>query len=326
VQLSAIPGEGWVFSSWTGDASGSQDLIVVSMDNDKHINANFDNITHQLSIQVSGQGNVFEEANQGGQGTYPFGTNVLLTAVPADGWVFAGWSGSVVSKHNPVEVEMSQNKTVTVNFVQVPSQKRILPLGDSITNGDPYAYRYTLYNLLKEDGFNFYYVGTRNTNPAGYPGTWDTRHEGHNGASSVGINSGLDSWLSVYTPDIALIHLGTNDVSYSISMPNNFEMSMNSMESIIEKLRADNPVVRIFIAKIIPMNSGLDQEFHERVNRWNNWIQDLSNRKSTSISPIFVVDMNSNFGDSDLNDEIHPNETGAQKMAQRWFNSIKENL
>jgi len=214
VQLTATPDNGWVFSNWAGDASGSQDVIFVSMDGDKNIEANFENITHRLSIQVSGQGSVSEQAILGGNGVYPFGTNVQLTAVPKQGWVFAGWSGATSSKFNPVNVEMNQDKTVTVNFIPVPPQKRILPLGDSITNGAPYSYRFSLFNLLKGNGFNFYFVGTKNTNPAGYPGTWDTKHEGHNGASSKGINADLSSWLSVYTPDIALIHLGTNDVGY----------------------------------------------------------------------------------------------------------------
>lgn len=325
VQLTATPADGWVFSSWSGDASGSQDVVIVSMDGDKEVHANFENITRHLSVQVNGQGSVNEQANQGGEGAYPFGTNVRLTAVPAKGWVFAGWSGAVTSKFNQVQVEMSQNKTVTVDFVPVPSKKRILPLGDSITNGAPNAYRYTLFNMLKGAGFDFQYVGSKRSNPAGYPGSWDTRHEGHIGASSKGINADLSNWLTLYTPDIALIHLGTNDVGYSIRIPGQFVMRISYMESIIEKLRADNPVVRIFIAKIIPAKTSMDSQYHERINTWNNWIQDLRNQKTTSISPIYIVDMNSNFGDSDLIDSIHPNETGAQKMAKRWYNSIIDN-
>jgi len=324
VQLTATPNNGWVFSNWTGDASGTQDVIFVSMDGDKNIEANFDNITHRLSVQVNGQGSVNGPANQGGSGVYPFGTNVQLTAVPEQGWVFAGWSGAVSSKFNPVNVVMDQNKTVTVNFVQVPSQKRILPLGDSVTKGVPNSYRYTLYNLLKGTGFNFSYIGTLNSNPANYPGVWDTKHEGHSGASSKGINADLNTWLSFYTPDIALIHLGTNDVGYSITRTD-FDLKISYMEDIVEKLRNDNPYVRIFIAKIIPVKSSMNNQYHERVSIWNGWIQDLRNRLSNSVSPIIVVDMNSNFGDSDLIDTIHPNESGAQKMANRWFNSIMSN-
>jgi uncharacterized repeat protein (TIGR02543 family) len=51
-------------------------------------------------------------------GTYPFpwGTKVTLKAVPKSGFRFAGWSGALSGKTNPVQVIMYADKTVTASF------------------------------------------------------------------------------------------------------------------------------------------------------------------------------------------------------------------
>ncbi len=326
IQLTAIPEIGWEFVGWRGDFDGTNSQITVTIDKDRIVEAVFRRQDFQLNIQVNGQGFVNTQANQGGHGLYPFETKVLLNAVPADGWVFAGFSGSVVSNHNPIEVEMTQNLTLVVDFVPLPAQKRILPLGDSITNGVPHSYRFFLFNMLAGSGYNFNYVGSKNTNPANYPGVWDTRHEGNNGATSRAIDLQLEHWLTFYyTPDIALIHLGTNDITNSITQPNQYEFTITYMESIIDKLRDSNPVIRIYLANIIPFDSTFDPIYNQRVNEWNNWINKIISRKSNDVSPIYHVNMNSNFGDKYFEDGFHPNEAGAKEMANRWFNALIEN-
>ena len=54
------------------------------------------------------------------QASYQAGTMVTLTAMPAAGYVFAGWSGSVSSTANPVTFAMDGKKTVTANFQTSP--------------------------------------------------------------------------------------------------------------------------------------------------------------------------------------------------------------
>ena len=58
---------------------------------------------------------------------------------------------------------------------------RVLPLGDSITDGAgaPGGYRLRLYQLLTNAGFNVDFVGTLTDN--GAPGLPDPDHEGHSG-------------------------------------------------------------------------------------------------------------------------------------------------
>ena len=39
--ITAIAASGWIFDSWSGDASGTDTLAVVAMDTDKSVTANF---------------------------------------------------------------------------------------------------------------------------------------------------------------------------------------------------------------------------------------------------------------------------------------------
>jgi uncharacterized repeat protein (TIGR02543 family) len=50
------------------------------------------------------------------QASYPEGSTVTLTATPASGWIFSGWSGDASGSTNPLQVTMDGNKTITANF------------------------------------------------------------------------------------------------------------------------------------------------------------------------------------------------------------------
>ncbi len=51
-----------------------------------------------------------------GAGVYLDGQNATITAIPASGYNFIGWSGSYSSSSNPAQVFMDGNKTIQANF------------------------------------------------------------------------------------------------------------------------------------------------------------------------------------------------------------------
>ena len=53
---------------------------------------------------------------QSGNGAYPSGSQVSITAHPAEGFVFLEWRGNVQSTNNPVTLIMNENKLVTALF------------------------------------------------------------------------------------------------------------------------------------------------------------------------------------------------------------------
>jgi agmatine deiminase len=121
VTLTAVPAAGWQFDYWSGDLSGSQNPINITMNADKTVTANFSEVTvpqYTLTVNTVGQGSV--TLNPAG-GTYNEGTVVTLTAVPDSGWKFDNWSGDLSGTQNPDTITMDSNKTVIANFSETGS-------------------------------------------------------------------------------------------------------------------------------------------------------------------------------------------------------------
>lgn len=198
---------------------------------------------------------------------------------------------------------------------------RILPLGDSITQGAPYSYRYDLWQRLIDAGWNFDFIGLeQESNPGPFPDyqgqSFDRDHEGHSGWTNALILQNLAEWLAAYPapPDMTLIHLGTND-AVGGGTP---AASVATLEAIIDQLRASNPNMTIYLAQIIPFGSALG-DVNIWVEEYNAQLVELATRKTTLSSRVIIVNHYSGFTDADLtSDAVHPSRQGVQKMAAVW--------
>ena len=198
---------------------------------------------------------------------------------------------------------------------------RILPLGDSITQGGSgYAsYRRDLWFLLKSAAYKVDFVGSQR----GFHGEvednlkdFDLEHEGHWAWEAGEIEANLSNWLKNYQADIVLLHAGTNDFDRGQSN----ESTMQELASIIDKLRINNPDVIILIAKIIPMK-------HKDTRTINESIAALAESKNTQKSPLVVVDQYEGYHPlEDNHDNFHPNTQGEHKIASKWFEALKPYL
>lgn len=110
--VAAIPAAGYIFTGWSGDASGTASSITVTMNSNKSVTANFQAINYTLTTAVlpAAGGTV------SGAGTYAAGTNAILTAVPAAGYIFTGWSGDAAGTAASITLTMDGNKSVVANF------------------------------------------------------------------------------------------------------------------------------------------------------------------------------------------------------------------
>ncbi|MCF8358121.1 MAG: T9SS type A sorting domain-containing protein [Prolixibacteraceae bacterium] len=73
-----------------------------------------------LSVTVS-PGDAVREgcvAVQNGSGRYNEGETATLTASPAEGWKFTGWTGSITSAENPVNVTMDSDNEIAATFAR----------------------------------------------------------------------------------------------------------------------------------------------------------------------------------------------------------------
>jgi len=139
VTLTATPITGWSFDHWSGDASGTVNPIIVNITSDKTVTATFTQNTYTLTVDTVGSGSV----NLNNSGPYHYGDVVQLTATPAAGWSFSGWSGDFSSSSNPVSVIINGTTFVTATFVQNTYTLTVTTVGSStvnLNNSGPYHY------------------------------------------------------------------------------------------------------------------------------------------------------------------------------------------
>lgn len=117
VNLTATADPGYEFANWTGDASGTSVTTSVVMDGDKSVSAVFNvvsDIVYTLDVTTTTGGTVTPDG-----GEYVEGTVVTLTATPAAGYQFVGWSGDASGTSLTTTVTMDANKSVTATFAEV---------------------------------------------------------------------------------------------------------------------------------------------------------------------------------------------------------------
>jgi hypothetical protein len=112
VTVTANATSGYMFDHWSGGASGTTSTITITMDSDKSVTANFI-ATYTLTTSISPSGAGFISPS-GGQ--YESGTQVILTASPASGYIFGYWSGAASGATSTITIVMNSDKSVTANF------------------------------------------------------------------------------------------------------------------------------------------------------------------------------------------------------------------
>lgn len=115
VTLTPIPAAGWRFQGWSGDLTGATTPGTVVMNGDRQVTATFVEAAYTVTVGQQGEGTV---AVAPAAASYRYGDQVTLTATPADGWRFQGWSGALSGTANPVIMTVDGDKAVTANFVQ----------------------------------------------------------------------------------------------------------------------------------------------------------------------------------------------------------------
>jgi len=132
VTLTATPATGYLFSSWSGDCSGSSSCSF-DMNSNRSVSAVFieepSNQEYSLDVTITGSGSVTSSPagiDCGSDCThiYSENTNVILTASPSSGFVLSHWTGAC-SGNVTCQIEMNENKAVTAIFSE-PGQSPLL--------------------------------------------------------------------------------------------------------------------------------------------------------------------------------------------------------
>jgi lysophospholipase L1-like esterase len=218
---------------------------------------------------------------------------------------------------------------------------KIMPLGDSITRGvagstDGTGYRLDLYLNLTGTGYSsgdLDFVGSLEDG-IGTPADFPRNHEGHGGWTANQIRDNVYNWLNNNPADIVLLHIGTNDitggqptagivaeVSQILDEIDDFELDFNSEIWVVLAL--------IINRSCIPYNPPCDKS--AETETFNDA---LFNMASARINDkIVIVDMETEANldyrvkpDGDMDDEVHPFDTGYKKMADLWLVGLQQGI
>ena len=240
------------------------------------------------------------------------------------------------------DTTLHQNFMLTVYNKQTVN---ILPLGNSLTNGTNVynSYRRYLWQMLHKANYNFDFIGSWDKYDMGGPVSnpdFDMDHDGHSGWKASDVlnqpdwdkqRGNIRDWLLTYTPDIALLEFGTNEVFQCIKNTD----AINNIDTVIQLLREKNKSVKILLAQIPPLGAAWadkklcsnDIEYSKAVIEFNKAILQYGKAKNSTGSPIIIVDQFTDVNPAvDMYDDIHPNAIGEKNMAEKWFAAIKKYL
>ncbi len=242
--------------------------------------------------------------------------------------------------------------TMSMVFSLNAAPIRIMPLGDSITEGvaeiptspdqniseypvsngltltdDKIAYRGELWDLLKAGNYEIDFVGSKNTGSS-YPTTdFDTDHEGHGGFSTTNIKDNIVGYLDNNTPDIVLLHIGTNNMTLA---------AVDDVESILTTIFTKNANAKVFVARIIENERGTGltrvttTDFNDavaamvgtHVNTASIQMVNMQTGAGLVYDPAGLPnDMQPFHADDNISD-YHPNAKGYAKMATKWYDAL----
>lgn len=122
VQLTAIPAEGWVFSGWNGDLTGSENPAQITVEDASEVTAEFVKDYFTINITYDGAGTASTELISGNQSAegFEYESQVSITVEPESGWRFVGWQGDLGGADNPIEVTVTGNISAVAVLEQVP--------------------------------------------------------------------------------------------------------------------------------------------------------------------------------------------------------------
>jgi hypothetical protein len=127
VTLTAVPAPGWEFSDWDGDLEGTASVDTIRMNAAKRVTAKFKAIPqYSVTVRIAGAGKVaLDPPSSGGlpAGAYYHDTIVKLTAAPAFGYVFSGYSGDFNGWMNVETLKIDGNKNLTATFSPLPKPR-----------------------------------------------------------------------------------------------------------------------------------------------------------------------------------------------------------
>ena len=201
---------------------------------------------------------------------------------------------------------------------------RVMPLGDSITEGEANhnSYRRTLWQRLQGAGCKVDLVGSKTGVSSGYRNSpwvsppnpdFDQDHEGYWDYRVNELLPIVGGKVASAQPDVVLIHLGTNDVLGGQSAAG----VAGELSAVIDAVRSGKADTYIILAKIIPAATN-----PSATAALNRQIDGIVASKNSATSPVVSVNQAAGYSTADNYDGVHPNPNGEAKLGNKWADTL----
>lgn len=209
-------------------------------------------------------------------------------------------------------------------------------------NSNASGYRPYLKQALNHMGMNTDFVGTL-SHPKVTPTTpgnhfSDPQHEGHGGWGIADLTSCISTWLPNMSPDVILLHIGTNDALQCRTG----EQMDDSLRILLDAIYTYVPAgVKVVVAKVIgTTNPGVAPTGSNCPSLPGSELQVFNNRISATVAmqvaagrSVSTVDMSNLLLSSDYSSQqssppasnpngIHPNNSGYKKISKAWADAL----
>ena len=164
--LTAVAKPGFEFTGWSGDTTAVSNPLLLKMTANKTVTANFLSVgAKTLTLTQALNGTILSNPAGESQTT---NSTITLTAKPAVGYKFAGWSGDVTGSAIVSTFKMDGDKTVSASFVKT-NNFAINCGGDQYVAADGTVYAqttagYTKTNTISGTTDQFIYQSERSAN------------------------------------------------------------------------------------------------------------------------------------------------------------------
>ncbi len=214
---------------------------------------------------------------------------------------------------SPTAASPTPGPTLTPTTPPTGGALRILPLGDSITEGVNGGYRDVLYTRLVAAGYTVDYVGPRYDQYSGAP---DKDHAGTPGWNSGNVLGAIDGYLATYDPDIVLLMIGTNDLAWWVADATAPADTAARVGQILDRIAASG--ARITLATTPPISdASVPPNGRSRSQMMRDYNAAL--RTLAAARGVTLVDVEAALTLSDLYDGVHPSEAAHDnKIAPLW--------
>ena len=153
---------------------------------------------------------------------------------------------------------------------------------------------------------------------------FDAHHFATSGDRADRVKKLIQSRVEEYTPNMLLILLGFNDLSWGGATPDSL---LESLKTLIDNARKANPTIRLAVGNVVH-EAYSDSDLEDRTTKFNELLKSTYTSWRLPDSPVYHVDVagvytcGPNRDCTSTADGLHPNELGAYQIAHAFSKSM----